>query len=95
MKFKHNRDALFDERCLRLLGSLGYAGYGLYWALIETLLQIPEREAPISAIPQFARRFRVRSKTLSRVVNDFDLFEISEDGSTFRSNQKSSVYLNP
>ena len=85
MKFGHSIDALFDMRCLNLVHDLGYAGYGLYWGLVETLLQQDSRSLPIASLRTLASRFRVRTKTLDKLIRNYGLFEICNDGKSFRS----------
>lgn len=92
MKFKHSCEAAADSRCARLVSDLGYAGYGIYWGLIEILLQSGEQTIPVSSIPQIAKRFHVQKRTLTRVIKDFDLFEPTDDGCSYRSNPK-NIYL--
>ena len=93
MKLKHSSKAQYDERCLRLIQTLGYAGYGLYWGLIETLYQTEERSISLDSIPQVASRLRARSKTILKLLNDFDLFRLSEDGKTFVPKSQGLYYI--
>ena len=85
MIIKHNCQALLDERCSRLLQALGYHGYGLYWGLVETALQMNDGVLYVDSIPRLAKQFHVQKKTVAKILNDFDLFELSEDGTFFRS----------
>ena len=84
-KFEHHNQANLDDRCWRLIKTLGFAGYGLYWGLVETLLQSNERSFSTDSIPSLASRLHVHSKTLRRLIFDFDLFEIGDKGATFTS----------
>lgn len=85
MEFQHHCRATLDERCWRLISKLGFAGYGLYWGLVETLLQSNARVFPLDSIPSLASRLHVHSKTLRRLIFDYDLFEINEADATFCS----------
>lgn len=85
MQFGHSCDALLDSRCMRLVHELGYAGYGLYWGLVETLLKQDNQTLPLASLGNLATRMRVRAKTLNRLVRNYDLFEICNDGKSFRS----------
>lgn len=85
MKFGHSVDALLDDRCMCLVHDLGYAGYGLYWGLIEILLQQDSHSLPIDSLQSLASRFHVRTKTLDKLVRNYGLFEIFDDGASFRS----------
>ena len=76
--FEHSCYAILDARCRRLVNTLGYVGYGLYWGLIETLLQSDERSFPLDRLPQLASRLHVHTKTLRRVVTEFDLFDVGD-----------------
>lgn len=85
MTFGHSCEALFDKRCLRLVHDLGYGGYGLYWGLVETLLQQDSRTLPIDSLASLAARLHVRTKTLDKLIRNYGLFEICNDGKSFRS----------
>lgn len=85
MEFQHHNQAVLDDRCWRLIRTLGFAGYGLYWGLVETLLQTNERSFPLDSIPRLASKLHVHSKTLRKLIVDFDLFEINAEEATFRS----------
>lgn len=85
MTFGHSCDALFDTRCLRLVHELGYSGYGLYWGLVETLLQQDSRTLPFDSLRSLASRLHVRTKTLDKLIRNYGLFEICNDGQSFRS----------
>lgn len=84
--FEHHNQANLDDRCWKLIRSLGFAGYGLYWGLVETLLQSNEQSFSLDSIPSLASRLHVHTKTLRKLITDFDLFDVSADDATFKSN---------
>lgn len=85
MKFNHYCKANKDSRCINLIGDLGYRGYGLYWGLVEKLLNTADYSLPTSSIPELASCFGVKQKTLYRLIYDYDLFELFDNQTRFRS----------
>jgi hypothetical protein len=75
--FSHDYNARNDEKIRKLLFKHGYEGYGIYWALIESLYNnANELQTDYESI---AYEMRTHSELVKSVVNDFKLFEIIED----------------
>lgn len=75
--FKHDFNARSDSKISRLLMSLGWEGYGLYWAIVEKLYEAGGRiENDVDAL---AFDLRSTPDALSKIISDFGLFFV-EDG---------------
>jgi len=76
--FSHDSNAREDEKIIDLRYSLGWEGYGLYWAIIEMLRDASDlhmqNDCKRLAFALAADEEKVRS-----VINDFNLFVISGD----------------
>lgn len=83
--FSHDVNAQRDDKCVRLLQTLGWKGYGVYWALIERLHE--QKDCVLEYNPKgLAWSLHLPEKYLIRVITEFGLFTIAEDGQTFWSN---------
>lgn len=80
--FKHDSNARNSKKIIRLRSKYGPAGYGIYFMLVERLREeedfTSERDYAMLAFDLRADEEMIRS-----VVEDFALFEISEDGRRF------------
>ena len=76
--FNHDSTARNDYRIIKLRATLGYEGYGIFWALLE-LLFTEENKICMSQYDILAFGLQCDSKILKQVIEDFDLFVI-EDG---------------
>ena len=76
--FNHDSTARNDYRIIKLRATLGYEGYGVFWALLE-LLFTEENKICMSQYDILAYGLQCDSKILKQVIEDFDLFVI-EDG---------------
>lgn len=82
--FSHDCDAQFDDKCVRLLQVLGWKGYGVYWGLVERLSK--REDCALEYNPKgLAWSLHISEKYLIRVLTEFNLFTISEDGTRFWS----------
>ena len=76
--FSHDANARNDEDILKLRMSLGWAGYGLYWALIECL-----RDANAYRLQCdyniIAYNLHCDATTIESIINNFNLFIIDND----------------
>ena len=83
--FSHDSNARSDNKIIALRMKYGWEGYGLYFALIEKLA-----DSPCYKLPQdynaLAYDLRADNAKIRSIVNDFGLFEITEDGNFFYSN---------
>lgn len=82
--FSHDSNARSDNKVIALRMKYGWEGYGLYFALIEKLA-----DSPCYKLPQdynaLAYDLRTDNAKIKSIVNDFGLFEITEDGEYFYS----------
>ena len=76
--FNHDSTARNDYRIIKLRATLGYEGYGVFWAVLE-LLFAEENKICINQYDILAYGLQCDSKILKQVIEDFDLFVI-EDG---------------
>ena len=76
--FNHDSTARNDYRIIKLRATLGYEGYGVFWAVLE-LLFTEENKICISQYNILSYGLQCDSKILKQVIEDFDLFVI-EDG---------------
>lgn len=79
--FSHDYNSRTDEKIKKLLAHQGYAGYGLFWAIIEDLYNNENR----LKLDFHTIAFDLRSdkETIKSIISDFELFEI--DGDFFKS----------
>jgi hypothetical protein len=76
--FNHDSTARNDYRIIKLRATLGYEGYGIFWALLE-LLFTEENKLCIDDYNTLAFGLQCDPKILKQVIENFDLFVI-EDG---------------
>tara|TARA_R110002012_G_scaffold267492_2_gene451305 strand:+ start:571 stop:1320 length:750 start_codon:yes stop_codon:yes gene_type:complete len=67
-----------DIRIIRLRSTLGYAGYGVFWAVLEVLFS-EENKLCLEDYETLAYGLQCDVDILKKVIEDFDLFVI-EDG---------------
>ena len=82
--FSHDSNARNDEKIIRLRMMHGVAGYGVYFMLLE---RMREEENYMIALDyaMIAFDFRVDEKLIKSVVEDFGLFNFTEDKKYFYS----------
>ena len=76
--FNHDSTARNDYRIIKLRATLGYEGYGVFWAVLE-LLFAEENKICINQYDILAYGLQCDPDKLKAVIEDFDLFVI-EDG---------------
>jgi hypothetical protein len=76
--FNHDSTARNDYRIIKLRATLGYEGYGVFWAVLE-LLFTEENKICTSQYDILAYGLQCDPIILKQVIEDFDLFVI-EDG---------------
>lgn len=82
--FSHDSNARQDEKILALRMKHGWEGYGLYWALIEKLRD----ESDFTCVKDYnviAFDLRTDASNIKSIVEDFRLFQFTEDGERFYS----------
>ena len=77
--FPHDSNAKDDPKCIELIDQLGLEGYGVYWVCVETLRDQPNYSYPVKLIPALARRYNTSKEKMGAVINNYGLFEITED----------------
>lgn len=82
--FSHDSDARNDDKIIRLRIEHGAAGYGVYFMLLERLRE--ERNYVSNCdYSKIAYDLRVEADLVQSVVEDYDLFSLTEDGNGFYS----------
>ena len=76
--FNHDSAARNDIRIIKLRASLGYEGYGIFWAVLELLFS-EENKICTNQYDILAYGLQCDPDKLRSVIEDFDLFVI-EDG---------------
>lgn len=82
--FGHDYNARHDIKMVVLRAELGVRGYGVYWLLVEELY-CNGNSLPLGIVGSLAKAYGCTSATVSRVVRDFGLFTVDEEGGTFSS----------
>lgn len=75
--FSHDYTASDDVKILFLRQSLGMEGVGIFWYIIERLAQAGGL-LPLKIIPVLSMQMQVTEIKVQGVINNFDLFEITE-----------------
>ena len=78
--FSHDYNVRNDEKIKLLIRKHGMIGYGIYWAIVEDLYN--NANALRTDYDGIAFDLRVQSDIVASVVQDFNLFEISDLVST-------------
>ncbi|MDO4707463.1 MAG: DUF4373 domain-containing protein, partial [Porphyromonadaceae bacterium] len=84
--FSHDVGAHYHRKIRRLRGAHGWAGYGLYWAILELLR---EEDGDGYTLPldynALKAAFGVPAKKIKGIVEGFGLFVIDEEREVFYS----------
>lgn len=75
--FSHDYNSRNDHKIKKLISKYGYAGYGLFWAIIEDLYN--NANALQTDYETIAFDLRTSKDTIESIINDFDLFVIEGD----------------
>lgn len=78
--FKHDAGASGNHKLMHLIDDLGMKGYGTYWRIQETLRMQQNYQAPLTLINRLARRARVMPAFVRQVIENYDLFVVTEEG---------------
>jgi len=79
--FEHDYNAANDVKILFLRQQLGMEGYGIYWFIVEQLVQSGGK-LPLKIIPVIAMQSQTQESKVSAIISGYELFEI-EDGCFF------------
>lgn len=82
--FSHDSNARNSKKLIRLRQRHGASGYGVYWMLIERLRE-EDGYTSDKDYEMIAFDLRVDVELIRSVVEDFGLFEVSEDGRYFHA----------
>lgn len=77
---KHDVTATDDERVLLLIEKEGMKGYGAYWMLLEALRKQDDLRLTFNVLRPLASRFRMRQEYLRRIIENYGLFTVENDG---------------
>lgn len=69
--FSHDSNARYDDRILEMRAVYGYEGYGIYWALIETLRDATNYKLEKEKIKSLSIALNYSEKKLSKIIQDF------------------------
>jgi len=86
--FPHDYTAAKDSKIIALRMAFGWEGYGVFWALIEMLASDSSHTLPTD-YNSLAWELRFDAGKLKRLICDFGLFSLTEDGSGFYSERMS------
>lgn len=76
--FEHDYNAANDAKILFLRQQLGMEGYGIYWFIVEQLVQAGGR-LPLKVIPVLAMQSQTQESKVSAIINGYELFAIEDD----------------
>lgn len=82
--FSHDNNARNDEKILAVRMELGAEGYGIYFMLLEKLVETGDYIL-IKDYNRLAFDLRVSSEKIKKVIENFGLFQFTEDGKLFYS----------
>ncbi len=77
--FSHDSNARNDQKIIKLRMKYGWEGYGLYWAIIETLRETNNYRLELD-YEALAYSLRAEIETIKSVIEDFYLFVFCDDG---------------
>lgn len=82
--FSHDMEARLDPKIATMLCELGYEGYGVFWGIVEWMTS--EKNCSLPFDPEVvAHTLNANYDTVSRVITDYELFVLTEDGNDFFS----------
>lgn len=82
--FSHDSNARNDSKILNLRMAYGVEGYGIYFMILERMRESDDYMS-VKDYNMLAFDFRVASEQIKAVVEDFGLFEFTDDGKLFYS----------
>lgn len=80
MYFSHDTDARNDLNIIRLRIKKGWAGYGLFWAIIEVMAEAPQNKIKPDDIEILAYDLRADQKEIVEILEEFSLFKKTDAG---------------
>lgn len=76
--FEHDYNAANDAKILFLRQQLGMEGYGIYWFIVEQLVQAGGK-LPLKVIPVLAMQSQTQESKVNAIINGYDLFSVEDD----------------
>ena len=77
--FSHDATAQDDEKIMNLMADHGWAGYGIFWGLIEKLRSASDYRFKIKSIKGVAAKMGIEYDVLYSIIFDFELFEANDE----------------
>lgn len=84
--FDHDYSARNDQKILRLRARHGWEGYGIYWAILETMAEDSTGYMDRGAIEGLSAGYGVPIDRLKKIISDcveIDLFAENDDGTFY------------
>ncbi len=81
--FSHDYDAREDEKIIGLMAETGWAGYGLYWGLVELLYKNDGKMR--LQYDRIAFALNSHPETIKQLIKNFNLFQVRNDFFTSKS----------
>ncbi len=75
--FSHDYNARNDIKIKRLIATHGYAGYGIFWAIIEDLYN--NKNCLPTDFKIIAYNLRANLKIVTSIIKDFELFVVEKE----------------
>jgi hypothetical protein len=75
--FSHDYDARSDEKIMDLMAEMGWAGYGLYWGILELLYQNGGKMR--TQYKRIAFALASHEDSIKSIIENFQLFQINND----------------
>ena len=72
--FSHDYHAKDDPKIIKLIQKEGFAGYGLYWAIVEMLYSEGGYMQLDCDCISFA--LRIEAKEIDKIIKNYDLFKV-------------------
>lgn len=76
--FEHDYNAANDAKILFLRQQLGMEGYGIYWFVVEQLVQAGGR-LPLKVIPVLAMQSQTQESKVNAIITGYELFAIEQE----------------
>ena len=82
--FPHDCNARSDEKLINIRSTLGAEGYGVYFMVLERLMESSDY-IHVKDYNAIAFDLRVKNSLVKSIIEDFGLFDFTEDGKSFYS----------
>lgn len=77
--FSHDANAQDDEKIMNMMAEFDWAGYGVYWGIIEALRSATEYRFKVNSLKGMAHKMRISVEMLKSIIYDFDLFQTNDE----------------